>query len=763
MPIELEPLKENDQFGLEDDDDEDSKYCVRRAVYSQDIFDDKHPQAEQQEKTFKQHIHQCGQSCFPCCIGPKKGLKKCCQMTLSLIPCVAWLRKYKLKEYLISDILAGMTVAILLIPQAMAYSQLASLPPIHGLYTGFFSMLVYFIFGTSKQINVAPVAIICLMTGAVVDTYGGSVPGYLLTYSSLSENPEGNGTATNLTTISTNLTEVPTGNLTGLPPEPVQAPIPVITGDVMVASAVSLVAGFVQVGMSVLHLGFITLYLSDPLIEGFMTGAVLHIMVSQVKRILGLSITKYQGPLKLVKSIIEICRKLPETKIPELIVGLSSMLVLYLVKECINKRYKKKMKIPIPIDFILVVVVTGFSAAFDFNGKFDIDILEYIPTGIPPPSMPPASLIGTVAVDGLVIAIIAFALTISIAKNYGKKHGYQTDPNQELLALGVDSIVCSMFQGFASAASFSRSILQDSLGGKTQIAGVIAALLLLIILLALGPLLEALPNAVLAAIILIALKNTLDNYKEPMKLWRESRTDCFVWLVTYLSVVFLEVHTGLIAGVVFSMLCVIVRTQYSHAVLLGRIPTTNLYCDKSTYPDAETIPGVQIFRFESCLYYANAEFFKTKLYKMTDMDPKLVKIKRNKLLKKASTTGNAGKMGMSPTQDQPLSAINETSNAILNNEKGDTPNNAKEDDTMYLSTKYVIIDCSLICMIDHPGMMALKQVINDYAEIGVMTFLTHCHERLISTLDEMKFFDKMSKSHLFPTNHDAVLCCKVDV
>ncbi|XP_014678915.1 PREDICTED: sulfate anion transporter 1-like [Priapulus caudatus] len=603
-----------------------------------------------------------------------------------------------------------------MIPQGMAYAQLARLAPIHGLYASFFSLLVYALLGTSRQASVAPVAIIALMTGAVVDVYAPLVVPLAAA--------DGNATAWNVTEDGAMAAAADGGEM---------------TANVVVATAVTMMVGVFQLAMGALRLGFVTVYLSDALVEGFMTGAVLYIVTSQVKLLLGLRLPSRRGPFKLVLTWVDVFANIGGTDVAELVVGACSILVLFLVKEFVNKRYRRKLRVPIPIDFIVVVAATALSYAFDFAGRFGVKILEDIPTGIPAPRAPPASALAPVAADAFTIAVVSFALTISIGKSYARRHGHRVDANQELLALGVGSLVSASFRGFASAASFSRSIVQDSLRGATQVASVVAAACILVVLLAAGPLLESLPSVVLAAVIIVALRNTLDNYATPARLWRRSRADFWTWLVTYAGVVIVDVHWGLVAGIAFSMAGFVVRAQFCRAASLGRVDGGDLYRDERACKAAVDVPGVRIVRYEGALCFANAELFATRVVELTGVDPAAVVKARRK------------RAAMPPkpvATETPISCDDDDDDGDGDGDWKGAP-----------GVRHVIIDCSMMAYVDMSGADALARVAAEYREAGVAVLLAHCQERLAEQLTQMAFFEKFARQDVFLSNHDAVLHC----
>lgn len=293
-------------------------------------------------------------------------------------------------------------------------------------------------------------------------------------------------------------------------------------------------------------------------------------------------------------------------------------------------RCKKLIKMPVPMELIVVIVGTGISYAFNFEKKFGVGVVGPIPTGIPSPELPPPSLFLSVSSDAFAIAIVAFTISVSMSKIFAKKHNYEIDSNQELLASGAANIVTSCFSGFMSSASLSRSLVQEAVGGKTQVASLVSCSIILFVLLLIGPLFECLPNSVLASIILVALKGMFLKYAEVPKLWNLSKPDFLIWIVTWSSTVFLDVDYGLVIGVGFSLLTIIWHTQRPRMTVIGQFPNSDIYKDVTIYQAVKELPGMKIVRFESALYFANAEFFRNRVSSLSSVDPVSVKRLRAK-------------------------------------------------------------------------------------------------------------------------------------
>uniref|UniRef100_A0A8C4F7X9 Solute carrier family 26 member 6, like 2 n=1 Tax=Dicentrarchus labrax TaxID=13489 RepID=A0A8C4F7X9_DICLA len=288
--------------------------------------------------------------------------------------------------------------------------------------------------------------------------------------------------------------------------------------------------------------------------------------------------------------------------------SLVALSVLIVVKE-INACYRQKLPMPIPIELIVVIAATIITHFGGLTSKYSIDVVGEIPSGLKAPRVPDATLFSNVIGDAFAVAIVGYAINISLGKTFALKHGYKVDSNQELVALGLSNTVGSFFQCYAVTSSLSRSLVQESTGGKTQVAGVISSVIVLITILKIGALFEDLPKAVLSTIVFVNLKGMFKQFLDVPMLWKTNKVDLLVWLVTFTSTILLNLDLGLAVSVGFSMLTVIFRTQLPRYSILGHMPGTGLYLDTDTYKEAKEIPGIKIFRSSTTIYYANAEMY----------------------------------------------------------------------------------------------------------------------------------------------------------
>ncbi|XP_010786567.1 chloride anion exchanger-like, partial [Notothenia coriiceps] len=424
----------------------------------------------------------------------------------------------------------------------LAFSLLASLPPSYGLFTAFFPMLTYFFLGTSRHISVGSFPVLSLMVGAVVTRLVPEV-----------------GQPANIT------------GFDGLTQDQQR---------VLVASSVTFLMGIFQLAMGVLQVGFIVRYLSDTLVSGFTTAAAVHILVSQLKFVLGLTVPGINGPLALIYTLEKVFVQIASTNICDLVMSIVIMVVVFIVKE-LNDRYKARLPVPIPIEVIMTVIACGVSYGFNFETRYDVEVVGKMVSGYESPIAPNIEVFQESAVEAFPIAIVGFAVAFSVAKVYSIKHDYTIDGNQELIAFGVSNMFGASFKSFAASTALSRTAVQESSGGKTQIAGLISAMMAMIVTVALGFLLEPLPRV--------------------------------VWVGTCLGAILLGLDIGLAVGLGLELLTVVFRTQFPRCSVLVNISGTNLYKDRKDYLDIFEPNGVKIFRIPSPIFFANIEFFRDKL------------------------------------------------------------------------------------------------------------------------------------------------------
>lgn len=482
--------------------------------------------------------------------------------------------------------------------------------------------------------------------------------------------------------------------------------------------------------MGFFQVGFVSVYLSDSLLSGFVTGASFTILTSQAKYLLGLDIPRSNGIGSLVTTWINIFRNIHKTNVCDLITSCLCLLVLIPTKE-LNERCKSRLKAPLPTELLVVVVATLASHFGRLKEKYGSSVAGHIPTGFLPPQPPDWNLIPSVAMDAVAIAIIGFAITVSLSEMFAKKHGYTVKPNQEMYAIGFCNIIPSFFHCFTTSAALAKTLVKESTGCRTQISGVVTGLVILLVLLVIAPLFYSLQKCVLGVITIANLRGALRKFGDLPKMWRLSKVDTVIWVVTMLSSALLSTELGLLIGVCFSMLCVIVRSQIPQGHLLGWVPESEIYEPLPAYKGLQTKPGVKVFRFEAPLYYANKESFKSMLYKQTGVNPLWELALKAKVKKRNPSEGRT-------------------------NFNGKQAEGSVQLVTKPLEFHTIVIDCCAVQFLDTAGIHTLKEVHKDYGEIGIQVLLAQCNPSVRDSLHRGEYTKEEGKKFLFHSVHQAV-------
>ncbi|CAA7389572.1 unnamed protein product [Spirodela intermedia] len=473
-----------------------------------------------------------------------------------LLPCSRWIRSYKWREWLQVDLVAGITVGVMLVPQAMSYAKLAGLHPIYGLYSGFVPIFVYAIFGSSRQLAIGPVALVSLLVSNVL------------------------------------------GNI-------------VDSSDVLyteLAILLSFMVGVLECVMGLLRLGWLIRFISHSVISGFTTSSAIVIALSQAKYFLGYSIVRSSKIVPLVESIITGAGNFMWQPF---VMGSSTLTILLLMKH-LGKTSKRFRYLRAAGPLTAVVLGTTFVKIFHPS---TISVVGEIPQGLPKFSVPKEfghakSLIST----AILITGVAILESVGIAKALAVKNGYELDSNQELFGLGVANICGSFFSAYPTTGSFSRSAVNHESGAKTGLSGLTMGVIMACALMFLTPLFRDIPQCTLAAIVISAVMGLVD-YDEAIFLWRVDKKDFLLWTITSITTLFLGIEIGVLVGVGSSLAFVIHESANPHIAILGRLPGTTLYRNIAQYPEAYTYNGIVIVRVDAPIYFANISYIKERLQK----------------------------------------------------------------------------------------------------------------------------------------------------
>jgi SulP family sulfate permease len=460
-------------------------------------------------------------------------------------------------------LIAGVTVAVLLIPQGMAYALIAGLPPIYGLYAALTPQIIYAFLGTSRQLAVGPVAMDSLL-------------------------------------VATGL-----GALSIIDPNQY----------IQMAILLALIIGAIQFLLGLFKMGFIVTFLSKPVISGFTSAAAIIICLNQLRPILGISISQSNKIHVFTSALIQ-----SETpiNIHSLGIGIFSIILLILIKSWSPK---------IPSAIIIVVIgICWVTFTHQIQPSVAIvgNIPAGLPNLAFPPLK--WEIIKELIPISFTIALVAFMEAISIAKSIQEKHKtYEINPNQELLALGASNMIGSFFQSYPTTGGFSRTAVNNEAGAKTGIAALISALIVAVILTFFTDWFYYLPKSALGSIIIVAVIKLID-YKYAIRLFKIRKDEFLVLFFTFITTLFIGITEGIFFGIIFSFLLLVYRTSKPHYAFLGRIGSTNYFKNVERFPDEVVLrDDLIILRFDAQLFFGNIDFFKKLVFDALNKNPIKVK------------------------------------------------------------------------------------------------------------------------------------------
>jgi SulP family sulfate permease len=492
------------------------------------------------------------------------------------------------KKLLRSDVIAGVQLALMVVPQGMAYATLASLPPVYGLYTTLLGIFVYLWFGTSRELSVAPVAVNSLLITSTLSVFANPVtePQLYLQY----------------------------------------------------VLATTFITGIFSLGFGLFNLGYAVTFVSPAVILGFTTGSAFVIMVSQLETLFGFSTEKSDYA---IVTLVRFFQNIAKTKWAALLIGLISLAIMEVLK-----RIKKLKWAPRPL--LVVVVSTVMAYLFTaYAPQFPVPIVGTVPGGLPPISVPPftdSTIMTNSVVPAFLLTIIGFLQSIAVSLKFSEQRAYTVRPSQELVALGLTHVVCSFFSSFDATGGFSRTAVSVSVGTYSQFSSLVTAIFVLLSVLFLTPLFYYMPKSALAAIIISAVipLTDFDSYK---RLWNVGqRVDFFVAIGTALVTFFVTAQVGIGVGIGISVLGILYTISRPHSTVLGRVivpagaevgldeqeesfaipmsspqqpvdTVAHTWRNVNRYPTSQ-IPGILVFRFDALLWFANAVYFRDRCMKV---------------------------------------------------------------------------------------------------------------------------------------------------
>ena len=465
------------------------------------------------------------------------------------VPAASWIPDYD-RSWLTGDLIAAFTVWALMVPEAMAYASLAGMPPETGLYTALVAPLAYAIFGTSRQLNVGPSSTVAVMSLAVVTPLAASDPERF----------------------------------------------------VELSTALAIVVGILFAIAGLLRLGFISDFMSKPVLDGFIVGLALTIAAGQLHKLFGFETDSEN----FFEDIAQIITNLDMTNGATLVVGIVSLALLFGME-----RFVPRIPAALTVTLLSILAVT----IFDLEAR-GVHVIGEIPGGLPVPGLPTDLTLedwASLVPGALGIVIVGFAESVAAARTYATKYKYSIAPDQEMIALGASNAAAGLFGGFVVDGSLSKSAAADQAGQKTQMASFMLTVAVFITILFLTGLFENLAEATLGAIVIHAVWHLIDLGKVSRYL-KVRRDDFWAGLVAMLGVLLFDILTGLAIAVIVSMIFLVGRASRPNWAILGRVRDEEsddiAFQSLENHPHAETFPGLLILRFDADIFFANANVFR---------------------------------------------------------------------------------------------------------------------------------------------------------
>ncbi|CAI5929212.1 unnamed protein product [Closterium sp. NIES-64] len=488
-----------------------------------------------------------------------------------VFPILEWVSNYKIAD-LFGDVVAGLTIASLAVPQDLGYAKLAKLPPINGLYSSFVPPLIYAVLGTSRHIAIGPVAVVSLLLGDLLSKYydADAQPAQYL-------------------------------NL---------------------AITATFFAGIYQLAMGIFRLGFVIDFMSHAVIVGFMAGAAITIALQQLRGLLGY--TSFTQETDIVAVLEYVFKNTNQFNWRAFLIGITMLAFLLVLR--VLAQHLKGRKVVGKVFFYLncvgpmTTVIVSTLAVWLTNAPVPkVGKMQKGLAGLG--SLGNLQLTGQDAADGAVVGLVSGLVALTeasaIARTFAALQGYHVDGNKEMIALGAMNVAGSFTSSYVTTGSFSRSAVNYNAGGATMLTNIVMSLVVLVTLLWVTPAFQYLPNATLAAIIINAVLGLLD-YEAIWKIWKADKVDFIVALGTFLGILFDSVETGLLVGVCLSMLKILVQITRPHLATLGLVPGTGVYRNIQQYLQAEVTEGVYVLRVDGPLYFPNANYVREKVLSLAD-------------------------------------------------------------------------------------------------------------------------------------------------
>ncbi|KAM5279696.1 testis anion transporter 1 [Ctenodactylus gundi] len=773
-------------------------YDVKREVYNEEAF----------QQDYRKKSSSSGNIDIENSIG-HEVLCRCSwhrflRCILTLFPFLEWMCLYRFKDWLLGDLLAGLSVALVQVPQGLILNLLTRqlIPPLNIAYAGFCSSVIYVIFGSCRQMSIGP---FFLVSGLMTNV--------------LKEKPFNNGHLITGTFVKNDFSD------------PVY--IAAYEESLNIVAATTLLTGLFQFLMGILCVGFIATYLPEVAMSAYLAAVALHVVLSQLTCVFGIAISFHAGPFAFFYNIINYCVSLSKANSTSILLFITAAVALR-INKCIRISFNH-YPIEFPMELLLILGFTALGNNLNMATETNRTFVDMIPFSFTFPRLPDLSIVHKVVLQSMSLSLVSSFLLIYLGKKFARRHNNKANSNQDLIAIGLCNVIGSCFRSFVFTGALSRTIIQDKSGGRQQFASLVGAGVMLLLMEKVGHIFYDLPNAVVAAVTLCNVLPYLETVYNLPILWKQDLYHFVIWMMTFISTIFLGLDVGLLVSLFFSFFIITVHSHRTEIQRLGLIRNTNIYRNINDYREAMNIPGVKIFQCLNAITFINVyqlkqillkevgmvrvplkeeEIFSLfnrrdnldqgKLFKCTcnceeqEPPPRISYIERfeNKLNSDSSSfnlircsclDSLTSNQSVSDNQDEQVPYVMSSSSQ---RHQGDNyeeveegwpssspqkktspsqPDTAESLERSVSVTHYsdrpsqpsihtIILDFSMVHYVDWHGLIILRQMCNAFHNANVLVLITGCHSSVIRELEMKNFFDYgITKAQLFLTLHDAVL------
>ncbi|XP_010603652.1 testis anion transporter 1 isoform X1 [Fukomys damarensis] len=766
-------------------------YKIKRDVYNEESFQQEYRKTAPSTGTMNTDVATIRHQVLCHC-----SWHKFLRCMVTIFPFLEWMCLYRFKDWLLGDLLAGLSVGLVQVPQGLVLSLLTRqlVPPLNVAYAAFCSSVVYVIFGSCHQMSIGP---FFLVSALMINV--------------LKEKPFNKGHLILGTFLKDDFT--------------VPSYFDNYNKSLSVVAATTFLTGLIQLSMGLLGMGFMATYLPEAVISAYLAAVALHLVLSQLPCVFGVMITFHAGPVAFFYNILNYCVALPKANSTSILLFLTAVVALR-INKCIRISFNH-YPIEFPMELFLILGFTVFANKIDMATENSKTFAEMTPFRFLFPTLPDFTIFGKVVLQSISLSLVSSFLLIFLGKRIASFHNYRVNSNQDLIAIGLCNVISSCFRTSVFTGAMARTIIQDKSGGRQQFASLVGAGVMLLLMVKVGSFFYELPNAVLAAIILSNVIPYLEAIYNLPSLWRQDQYDCVAWMVTFTSTIFLGLDMGLLVSLLFSFFIITVRSHRTEITRLGQIPNTNIYKSITDYREFTNIPGVKIFQCCNAITFINVHYLKHRLLRELGMvtvplqeeelfglfnqshtslqeekickcfcdcedlepPPRIAYTERYEYQEDfSSSSGNLIHCTpLEPTTLSQKTSDEETPSQRYHGEicedvgKGWPSSNTLQksvpspqdpgaapaerrlnapcsDVTVQPATHTIILDFSLVHYVDSQALVILRQMCNAFQNASILVLFTGCHSCVLREFEKNDFFDDgITKAHLFLSLHDAVL------